>query len=299
MCHLNAYDTAKGTNRPSSSQTETECPLPTQQGSPEIDEVRPRIPKEKSLTSASHSHLIFNQPHDENHITSFLKGAIVIPTYRSEDRSSSSSYRSIGLTSTLRNVVDRSLKRVVLNQLTAKNRYPQHSKGFLPNESCETAMLALVDCLTQAKDKGPTLHAISSSFTKHIVETTSLQARSLSNTPNCLDKLVTKLYKIFGNHASLFSISYQCLKPVKEDDNGEITFVGVVNRAYESYKLSSMTQNQFKCFVFLSGPQSPQDAGNRTRLLRTIEQHAEMVLQNLTTERQRFINQMHDTLMIG
>ncbi|KER21110.1 hypothetical protein T265_15162, partial [Opisthorchis viverrini] len=113
------------------------------------------------------------------------------------------------------------------------------------------------------------------------------------------DETVRTLSQIFGDQTSLFNIRYQCLKWVKKDYDDFITFAGVVNRERERSKLSSMTENQFKCLIFISGLQSSQDADNRTRLLNRIEQDAEMTLQRLTTECQRLIHLKHHTAMIG
>ncbi|KER31390.1 hypothetical protein T265_02308 [Opisthorchis viverrini] len=90
------------------------------------------------------------------------------------------------------------------------------------------------------------------------------------------DETVRTLSQIFGDQTSMFNIRYQCLKLAKKDDDDFITFAGVVNRECERFKLSSMTENQFKCLIFLSGLQSSHDADIRTRLLNRIEQDAEM-----------------------
>ncbi|KER23306.1 hypothetical protein T265_08791 [Opisthorchis viverrini] len=107
------------------------------------------------------------------------------------------------------------------------------------------------------------------------------------------------LAQIFGEQSSLFNIRYQCLKITKRDTEDFITYAGVVNRECERFQLSSMTEDQFKCLIFVAGLQSPHDADIRTRLLNRIEQDPELTLQKLTTECQHLINLKADAAMIG
>ncbi|KER28725.1 hypothetical protein T265_04513 [Opisthorchis viverrini] len=107
------------------------------------------------------------------------------------------------------------------------------------------------------------------------------------------------LAQIFGEQSSLFNIRYQCLKITKRDTEDFITYAGVVNRECERFQLSSMTEDQFKCLIFVAGLQSPHDADIRTRLLNRIEQDPELTLQKLTTECQHLINLKAEAAMIG
>ncbi|KAG5445779.1 hypothetical protein CSKR_114032 [Clonorchis sinensis] len=51
-------------------------------------------------------------------------------------------------------VMERILKRAILDHLTSNNLISQAQHGFLPNRSCVTNMLVFMDSLTQAKDEG-------------------------------------------------------------------------------------------------------------------------------------------------
>ncbi|GAA52722.1 hypothetical protein CLF_108674 [Clonorchis sinensis] len=94
------------------------------------------------------------------------------------------------------------------------------------------------------------------------------------------DETARILSHIFGNHISLFIIRCQCLRLVKKVGN-LITFAGVVNRACQRFKLSSVTDNQSKCFIFVSGSIR---LSHLTRPLIRIEQDAEMTLHSLTAK---------------
>ena len=104
--------------------------------------------------------------------------------------------------------------------------------------------------------------------------------------------------QIFGEQHSLFNIRYQCLQLRKKDSEDYITYAGTVNRECERFQLSTMTEDQFKCLIFVAGLQSSRDADIRTRLLNKIEQDAELTLQKLTTECQRLLNLKSDTALI-
>ncbi|CAH8672200.1 unnamed protein product [Schistosoma rodhaini] len=59
-----------------------------------------------------------------------------------------------------------------------------------------------------------------------------------------------------------------------------------------------MTEDQFKCLVFVCSLQSSEDADIRTRILSKIEQCPNITLQEVTTECQRLVNLKHDTSMV-
>ncbi|KER22778.1 hypothetical protein T265_09184 [Opisthorchis viverrini] len=73
------------------------------------------------------------------------------------------SYRPISLTS---KVMERILKRDILDHLTSSNLISPAQHGFLPNRSCVTNMLVFMDSLTQAKDEGLISDAIFFDFSK-------------------------------------------------------------------------------------------------------------------------------------
>ena len=112
------------------------------------------------------------------------------------------------------------------------------------------------------------------------------------------DQTVSILKQMFGEQMSLFNIRYQCLKLVKSPDDDWVTYAGIVNRECENSKFCKMTDDQFKCLIFICGLQSAQDSDIRTRLLNRLEQDPDLTLQAVTTECQRLVNLKHDTAMI-
>ncbi|CAH8568978.1 unnamed protein product [Schistosoma guineensis] len=104
------------------------------------------------------------------------------------------------------------------------------------------------------------------------------------------DDTVKTLSQIFGEQSSLFNIRYQCLKLTKEPGDDWVKHAGTVNRECERFRLSSMSEDQFKCLVFICSLRSPEDADIRTRLLSKLEHCPNMTLQEVTTECQRLVN---------
>ncbi|CAH8614326.1 unnamed protein product [Dicrocoelium dendriticum] len=112
------------------------------------------------------------------------------------------------------------------------------------------------------------------------------------------DEAVSQLKEIFGESVSLFSIRYQCLKIVKQESDDFGALADMINRECERFKLRSLTDDQFKCLIFVSALQSPSDTEIRTRLLAKLEQDPDLTLKALVSECKRLLTLKHDTAMV-
>lgn len=109
---------------------------------------------------------------------------------------------------------------------------------------------------------------------------------------------VAQLTNIFGELSSLFNTRYNCLKLKRDDNEDFFAYAGKVNSQCENFQLKSLTEDQFKCLIFVAGLQSPNDADIRTRLLSMLDQDRHISVQTLTTECQRLIKLKRDNEMI-
>uniref|UniRef100_A0A5S6QND2 RNA-directed DNA polymerase n=1 Tax=Trichuris muris TaxID=70415 RepID=A0A5S6QND2_TRIMR len=110
---------------------------------------------------------------------------------------------------------------------------------------------------------------------------------------------VKRLKDMFGRQRSLFSTRYQCLKLAKRDCDDFITYAGMVNRECDQFQLNALTEDQFKCLVFVSGLQSATDSEIRLRLLSKMETDADVTIQALIEECRRITSLNQDAILVA
>ncbi|XP_055623717.1 uncharacterized protein K02A2.6-like [Toxorhynchites rutilus septentrionalis] len=109
---------------------------------------------------------------------------------------------------------------------------------------------------------------------------------------------VAKLKSLFGAKESVISRRYRCLQIAKNPAEDHVAFACRVNKACVEFELGKLSEEQFKCLVYVCGLKSENDVEIRTRLLTKIEERNDVTLEQLSKECQRLYNLKHDSAMI-
>ncbi|XP_058816916.1 uncharacterized protein K02A2.6-like [Topomyia yanbarensis] len=109
---------------------------------------------------------------------------------------------------------------------------------------------------------------------------------------------VDKLKSLFGAKESVISRRYRCLQIAKNPTEDHVAFACRVNKACVEFELGKLTEEQFKCLVYVYSLKSENDVEIRTRLLTKIEDNNDVTLEQLSEECQRLYNLKHDSAMI-
>ncbi|XP_055633340.1 uncharacterized protein LOC129773719 [Toxorhynchites rutilus septentrionalis] len=109
---------------------------------------------------------------------------------------------------------------------------------------------------------------------------------------------VEQLKGLFGAKESVISRRYRCLQVSKNPTEDHIAFACRVNKSCVQFELGKLTEEEFKCLIYVCGLKSETDAELRTRLLSKIEERDIVTLEQLSEESQRLVNLRHDNAMI-
>lgn len=109
---------------------------------------------------------------------------------------------------------------------------------------------------------------------------------------------VKKLTQLFGTKDSQLHRRYKCLNTAKLQSEDYLAYGCRVNRGVIDFELGKLTEEQFKCLIFVCGLKEAQDVDIRQRLLTQVNERPESTLEQLVAECQRIINLRHDSAMI-
>ncbi|XP_055522549.1 uncharacterized protein K02A2.6-like [Wyeomyia smithii] len=109
---------------------------------------------------------------------------------------------------------------------------------------------------------------------------------------------VEKLKSLFGATVSIFRRRYNCLQTTKEDGDDYLAYSCKVNKACVYFKLSELTEEQFKCLIHVCGLKSKQEAEIRMRLINKFNESADLTLQQIVEQCNGLVNLKQDTVMV-
>ncbi|CDW60186.1 gag pol polyprotein [Trichuris trichiura] len=98
------------------------------------------------------------------------------------------------------------------------------------------------------------------------------------------DETVNILTQMFGQQRSLFNARYRCLNLTKNAHDDYITYGGIVNRECQRFQLGTLSEDNFKCLIFVCGLQSLNDAAVRLKLLNKIKTEPNVMIAKLVGE---------------
>ncbi|XP_065090781.1 uncharacterized protein K02A2.6-like [Ochlerotatus camptorhynchus] len=107
---------------------------------------------------------------------------------------------------------------------------------------------------------------------------------------------VEKLKSLFGATVSTFQRRYNCLQTTKEDSDDYLAYSCKVNKTCVDFKLSELTEEQFKCLIY--GLKSKQEAEIRMRLINKLNESVDLTLQQIVEQCNSLVNLKQDTVMV-
>lgn len=113
---------------------------------------------------------------------------------------------------------------------------------------------------------------------------------------------VDKLKSIFCEIQSTFQLRYKCFNVEKSSSEDFLSYGARINKLCESATMSTMTPDQFKCLIFVTGLKSGVENDVRTRLLTWLEDETKsqtLTIDKLVSESKRLMTIKADTATLN
>ncbi|XP_039452532.1 uncharacterized protein K02A2.6-like [Culex pipiens pallens] len=122
----------------------------------------------------------------------------------------------------------------------------------------------------------------------------------LPKKPNVLSfkETVEQLMSLFGSPVSVFHRRYKCLQVTKEDSEDILAYSCRVNRACVDFKLSALSEEQFKCLIFVCGLRSSGDSDMRMRLITRLNEAADITLTKVVEDCRSLVSLKRDNVLV-
>ncbi|XP_055605159.1 uncharacterized protein K02A2.6-like [Uranotaenia lowii] len=109
---------------------------------------------------------------------------------------------------------------------------------------------------------------------------------------------IGKLKTIFGSPVSAFHRRYLCLQTIKDDSDDLVSYSCKVNKACVDFKLKDMSEEQFKCLIFVSGLKSARDSDIRMRLITKLNETKDVSLEQVVEDCKNLLNLKQDNSLV-
>ncbi|XP_055604188.1 uncharacterized protein K02A2.6-like [Uranotaenia lowii] len=107
-----------------------------------------------------------------------------------------------------------------------------------------------------------------------------------------------KLKVIFGSTESVLNRRYRCLRLEKQPNEDYTSYACRINKSCVEFELQKLSEEEFKCLMFVCGLKAEKNSEVRTRLLCKIEDRRDVTLEQLSDDCQRLLSLKRDTAMI-
>ena len=116
------------------------------------DGIHPRVLKETCMEIAKPLAIIFNISMKEGRLPKAWKEATVVPIYKKGPRSDPGNYRPVSLTSTCGKLMERIIRKYLLQHFDNNNLLSPEQHGFRQGRSCTTQLLSVTEDWSQWLD---------------------------------------------------------------------------------------------------------------------------------------------------
>ncbi|CDW61205.1 hypothetical protein TTRE_0000964401, partial [Trichuris trichiura] len=121
---------------------------------------------------------------------------------------------------------------------------------------------------------------------------------SRKKTSSTLKPRSSMMQHAFGCCYASYGQMYTRTNKASLNNDDYITYGGIVNREFQRFQLDTLSEDNFKCLIFVCGLQSPDDAAVRLKLLNKIETEPNVTIAKLVDECNHLRNLKYDTEMV-
>ena len=122
--------------------------------SPGADNLHPRILKDLSVSLSLPLSILYTESFKQQKLPQYWKDAMITPLYKKDEKCLASNYRPISLTSIICKIMESIIKDDLMSYVCSNNIITSLQHGFLPGRSCQSNVLIILNCLTEAIGKG-------------------------------------------------------------------------------------------------------------------------------------------------
>ncbi|VDI37659.1 Hypothetical predicted protein [Mytilus galloprovincialis] len=134
--------------------------------SPGPDRVHPKLLFELASVVDKPLCMIFNSSFVNGEVPEDWKIAIITALFKKGDKKSASNYRPVSLTSILCKIMEKLIRKRIIEHMDRQNLFSNQQFGFMGGRSTSLQLLKVLDKWTKVLDKGGILHSVYMDFMK-------------------------------------------------------------------------------------------------------------------------------------